>query len=298
MPSIKHEDLSNNSDQNNSLDSSTIESAPSESNQPTSEPKEKSATKQLPDDKINSPRNITILATILVALLALVIGAVQVFAPSFLKPTNILFGNKSAKVSSSQSNSASSLTAKSSSSSSSYSFNSSQSDFNISEFYAQSSQSSRSQSSQSQSSKSFSSQNSVLISSSNASSATQVISKAVINEVMPVIGRSSVIPNQVNCNDNNPKTNSKLVCILNFASPIQTGDLTDPELILSGNNKDNTQFQKIGCNLNREDSTYSSLSCSTDNLTVKEGDYSLTFGNGVPGAGGYQQKLSQTLVVK
>ena len=295
MPSIKHEDLSNNSDQNNSLDSSTIESAPLESNQPTSEPKEKSTTKQLPDDKINSPRNITILATILLALLALVIGAVQVFAPSFLKPTNILFGNKSAKVSSSQSNSASSLTTKSSSSSSSYSFNSSQSDFNISEFYAQSSQSSRSQS---QSSKSFSSQNSVLISSSNASSATQVISKAVSNEVMPVIGRSSVIPNQVNCNENNPKTNSKLVCILNFASPIQTGDLTDPELILNGNNKDNTQFQKIGCNLNREDSTYSSLSCSTDNLTVKEGDYSLTFGNGVPGAGGYQQKLSQTLVVK
>ena len=293
MPSIKHEDLSNNSDQNISLDSSTIESAPLESNQPNLEPKEESTTKQLPEVKINSPRNITILATILVALLALVIGAVQVFAPSFLKPTNILFGNKSAKFSSSQSNSASSLTTKSSSSSSAYSFNSSQSDFNISEFYAQSSQSSRSQSS-----KSFSSQNSVLISSSSASSATQVVSKAVSNEVMPVIGRSSVIPNQVNCNDNNPKTNSKLVCILNFASPIQTGDLTDPELILNGINKDYTQFQKIGCSLNREDSTYSSLSCSTDNLTIKEGDYSLTFGNGVLGAGGYQQKLSQTLVVK
>ena len=249
-------------------------------------PEESKINKSVISTKANR-NNVIILVTIFVSLLAILLALVQIFAPIFWKPSNIIFGTKIS--STPASSSASSLKVVSSSASSKISFSAnSNPKVDLSEFFSSATTSVATKSAVSSNFSSFANTSNATsqnpTSPKNASTAQSLAksSPLIQNEVIPVIGSETILPKSLSCSATSNSSGNPLSCFAGFEKSIEGSTLMDPKLTLAPADKGVgtvSSSQELPCSRTQEDPTGRTLTCENKNVVLPAGDYIYFFNN-------------------
>lgn len=264
-----------------------LEIANSENILPEDISPENSKINKSPISKKANRNNIIILVTIFVSLLAILLALVQIFAPMFWKPSNIIFGTKISSTTSSSVTSSLKVASSSASSKTSFSANSNPK-VDLSEFFSSAITSVATKSAVSSNFSSFANTSNAVsqnpTSPKNVSTAQSLAkSTSVIqNEVVPVLGSETILPKSLNCSATSNPSGNPLSCFAGFEKAIEGGALMDPKLTLAPADKGVgtiSSSQVLPCSRTQEDSTGRTLTCENKNVVLPAGDYIYFFHN-------------------